>query len=38
MTRRLFGYGVAAAVTPYLVIKVVWVLGVLPPGEGMSTP
>lgn len=38
MTRRLFGYGVAAAVTPYLVIKVVWVLGaLLAPGAGMST-
>ena len=41
MTRRLFGYGVAAAVTPYLVVKTVWVagalLGVLPPAAGVST-
>jgi hypothetical protein len=41
VTRRIFGYGVAAAVTPYLVVKVVWVLGalvgVLPPGGGLST-
>jgi hypothetical protein len=39
--RRFFGYAVAAAVTPYLVVKVVWVAGalagLLPPGDGMST-
>ena len=39
--RRTFGYGVAAAVTPYLLVKIVWVagalLGVLPPAEGIST-
>lgn len=40
MTRRVFGYGVAAAVTPYLIVKLIWVLGallgLLPPSEDMS--
>ncbi|MGX6607420.1 hypothetical protein ACWKSP_35635 [Micromonosporaceae bacterium Da 78-11] len=39
--RRIFGYGVAVAVTPYLLVKVIWVvgalIGALPPGKGMST-
>lgn len=38
LMRRVGGYGAAIAVTPYLLIKIAWTLGVLLPNESMGDP
>lgn len=34
--RRIFGYGAAIAVTPYLLIKIIWTIGLFLPTEQMG--